>query len=41
MPVLAAARLHEGQYINPPSSPDMAQAQQRMVDRMLNIARKG
>ena len=41
MPVLAAARLHEGQYINPPSLPDMAQAQQRMVDRMLNIARKG
>lgn len=39
MPVLAAARLHEGQYVNAPSSPEETEVQRRMVDYVLNVAR--
>jgi tRNA A-37 threonylcarbamoyl transferase component Bud32 len=41
MPVLAAARLHEGQYTELVSSPEMQQVQQQMIDRMRTIARAG
>jgi tRNA A-37 threonylcarbamoyl transferase component Bud32 len=41
MPVLAAARLHEGQYKDTPSSPEAAQTQQHLVTRMVNIAKQG
>lgn len=40
MPVLAAARLHEGQYSTPPTTPELEEAQQRIVKRMLSIARR-
>lgn len=40
MPVLAAARLHEGQYVNPPSSPEEAELQRRMVDYVLGVAKR-
>lgn len=39
IPVIAAARLHEGQYINAPASPHEAEIQRRMVEYVLSVAR--
>jgi hypothetical protein len=41
MPVLAAIRLGEGQYTQEPSSPQHAEAQQRMIAYTQAIARSG
>lgn len=40
LPVLAAARLHEGQYIRTPSSPEEAEVQRRMIDYIVSVARE-
>lgn len=40
LPVLAAARLHEGQYVNAPSSPEETDIQRRMVNYVVSMAKR-